>query len=425
MVGTRRMSGDLLRVLSGACPLSRSAAGAAGDAPQSTARAISTAGYLALLALPPLLLSSALLSAPLAVPAAIGLAYLPLARAIESGNGPLAKRLGVVIMGALFAWLSFHLALGGSDSVSGLAAALMAPLVAAAPTLVRSLRPTPIKDEMNDVRRAALRRIDCLEEIAPFDPMLILDGEGKTLGATSATRTLLGISSICLDPHVASLLAGEDSEKLHEAIRHCSTGKAVTIAIGADEGARLQATLSSCRDGTIAMRLQELRESRSAPVSATPAVVEAPAPVSDAGEALAFAIRRAEPAAAAKGIRLSSHGDANTVAACDRQLARRILCQAVDAAVCSSSGNGAVDAVIRRLPGVVMVRVGWRAEPVADGLPCVQGDGLDVEILQTLAEAAGGTMIAASDGAKRSLTLRLPAAIEMRGAQVRRGETRV
>jgi hypothetical protein len=99
-------------------------------------RSLRGAGLAALLGLPMLLAASLMADAPLAGPAMIASGYLAIASSAASGDDARATLMTAIILSALVAW-PFLCFSGGSAELSGasLAAALVAPVFAAAPAV--------------------------------------------------------------------------------------------------------------------------------------------------------------------------------------------------------------------------------------------------------------------------------------------------
>jgi hypothetical protein len=325
------------------------------------------------------------------------------------------------VLGALFVWLGIHLAMGGGRSMAGLAAALLAPLVAAAPAVARLLL-APKAEPANvthDLRQAALQRLGCLEELVPAEPMLVLDGRGVVLGASLAARRLLHLLPDAIECRVDGVFAADDAELLLSAMERSALGEAVEVRLaGHNRADALKATLSRCSDDSVAVRLQACGEERSRSQEAArqgvQAVAEPPLPICDIGDALGFAIDRLRGKAEARNIDLSLDLEADAAAFCDIQLGRRMLRGVIESAIDESCSDTDLRISARRQRGVVLIRAACRRDPAADIGPDTEMSGKSRRegdaALQTLAEAAGGTLVAVRDCAGVTLTLRLPAA---------------
>jgi hypothetical protein len=407
-----------------------------------TTHAVASAGLAALFTLPLLLLSSAVLAAPLAAPAAIGLGYLAMSHALAAQHRRRAALINAVVLCGLIGWLLFFLLLGeGQLSRSGLMAALLAPLFAAAPAFARSIiatRTAGLASVAPIVRHAALDRVACLDEFAPSEPVLILDGEGTVLAATSATRKILRALPDAFEHHINSFFDSNDLPLLLGAIDRCKKrSEPIGVDLGVcDETPGIEkvytAAFSLCDDGTVAMRLQEHPALEPSPVAVKEDTVPrsvlmkaaktAIAPSCNIGEAVAFALRHAGPKAEAKKARLTSAVEADIAAACDRQVGRRILHHLIDNALNGSEAGGAVHVLARRLRGVVLLRVASELGSDASGAEGRSDEPLDVTALRSLVEGAGGTLIVDRESDEIVLSVRLDLAVR-RGAEKRVDES--
>lgn len=119
--------------------------GAGAVAQGGQAAAFHRAGLASLVLLPPLLVASLVTGAPLAVPAAAGLGYLLMARALDRDHDMRATWIHGAVLAALIAWLIIYI-LGehGGASQLGMAVALITPAVAAAPAIALRFPPKEI-----------------------------------------------------------------------------------------------------------------------------------------------------------------------------------------------------------------------------------------------------------------------------------------
>ncbi len=398
-----------------------------------TARAVASAGLAALFTLPLLLLSSVVMAVPLAVPAAIGLGYLAMSHALAAQHRRRAALINAVVLCGLVGWLLlFLLVREGQLSRGGLTAALMAPLFAAAPAFARSIiaprrgRPASAAPILRD---AALDRVACLDEFAPSEPVLILDGEGTVLATTSAARKILRVLPDAFEHHINSFFDSNDLLLLLDAIDRCKR-RSEPIGVDLDVGGEtpgvekaFTAIFSVCDDGTVAMRLQKrpalepspiaVKEDAAPSPAGTQATKPAIAPSCDIGEALAFALRHVGPKADAKRVRLTSVAEADIAATCDRQVGRRILHYLIDNALNGSEAGGAVRVLARRLRGVVLLRVASVLGADASDAEGRSDDPLDVTALRSLVEGAGGTLIVDREGVDIVLSVRLDLAAQV------------
>ncbi len=132
------------------------AAGGASANDVLTARAVASVGIVALVGLPFLMLSSMLLDAPLAVPAAIASGYLLLSQALLSRHRRRAALIDAALLCGLVGWLiAFLVGRGGELSQAALTAALLAPVFAAAPAFARSIIAQRRTDSAHIRRNAA------------------------------------------------------------------------------------------------------------------------------------------------------------------------------------------------------------------------------------------------------------------------------
>ncbi len=127
----------------------------------------------------------------------------------------------------------------------------------------------------------------------------------------------------------------------------------------------------------------------------------------DIGDAAAFALRHAAPRAEAKGVRLTATTGTDILAACDRQIGRRIFHHLLAGVLNGSKAGDTVRVDVRRLKSVALLRVA--SEPGDDsGNPHIEPDErLDVGTLRTLVEGAGGTLVVHRRGDDIVLSVRL------------------
>jgi hypothetical protein len=409
-----------------------------------TARALAGAGLAALVALPLLLLASVILAAPLAVPPAIGVGYLATSRALAAKHCRRAALINTSVLSALIGWLLIYLALSGSATNAGLTAALMTPLFAAAPAFVRSYLRARAKRSNGVVargREAILERIAWLSGVAPSEEVLILDVEGRVLGATAAACARFEMPRALSEQEVRTIVAADDVGPLLGAIRHClACGGPIDVALsfnrdregdlcsggdacfpGRKGEVKLAATVSACGEGFVTMRVRadatpSLRQPRSMEAVRPTAnrltmnSTESIAPTCDIGDAAEFALRHALPKAEAMRIALASSVESDVIAACDRQIGRRIIQLLVECALHGSQADGSVDILARKVKGVVLLRAASRLriqEFVHEEEPCSR---LDVASLRALVEAARGTLVVDREEDDIILSVRLDVA---------------
>lgn len=317
-----------------------------------TSRALASAGIAALVTLPFLLLSSVVLAAPLAVPPAIGLGYLAVSHAMGSQRHRWAVFINSAVLLGLVGWLLLFLTSGeGPVSSAGLIAALLAPVFAAAPAFARSLiakAKLQEKDAAIVAREAALDRVAWLDQLAPAERTVILDGEGSNMRIEPAPAP---------EPETA-------------------------------EPERIAAS----------------------PLPATIPRDLAVAPSCDLGEAIAFALRHAARRADAKGAGLSFFADPDLVAACDRQVGRRVAYLMLDAGLNGCGFGGAVALSAQRKKGVALLRITTLPQKDATNIETGPRGQHDVAELQGLVESAGGTVMLERRDLGTALSVRLPLA---------------
>jgi hypothetical protein len=123
----------------------------------------------------------------------------------------------------------------------------------------------------------------------------------------------------------------------------------------------------------------------------------------DLGEAVAFALRRARPRAAQMGIGIAVACDDALLAACDRQVGRRVAHLAIESALAASGAGGAIRVDARRLKGIVLLRVmSERADDAVD-----DDDASELATLRAVVDDAGGTLIVERNAGRATLSVRL------------------
>ncbi len=369
------------------------------------AQALASAGLAAILGLPILLLASLVLGAPLAVPAAIASGYLATAHALASDRPQRAALIAGLVISALVGWLVLYLFESETPfSRTGIAAALMAPLFAAAPAFARSMiapRATKAATGVSLSRAAALERAACLDRLAPSEPVLIADPEGCVLAATQAARRLLPLLPDAFEQPVIGLFDPTDMPKISDALQRCSArGEPVQVELAdGGEGRPAKWIFSPYEDGAVSLRFMET-VSGQPPASSTDETEPAatalkeisaapPSPASDMGEAVAFALQRVRAQAEAKRIVLASRCDGGLDVACDRQVGRRVAHLAIDAALSRSAGD-TIRVDVRKLRGIVLLKV---ATDIATDRAATDVDSIELATLRTLVDEAGGTLV--------------------------------
>ena len=182
-----------------------------------TARAFAGAGLGALLALPLLLLLSVAFAVPMAVPAVIGVGYLALSQALVGEHYRRADFITACVFGSLVGWVLLYALTGeGQFSPVEMTAALVAPIIAAAPAALRPLiswRDKTPERTPDVLRQAALERVACLNELTPCEQVLMLDLEGSVLAATAAARQSFQLLPKGFEHHLSSLFEDDDLTK--------------------------------------------------------------------------------------------------------------------------------------------------------------------------------------------------------------------
>ncbi len=381
------------------------------------ARAIAAAGLAALVGLPFLMLSSLVLGAPLAVPAAIASGYLAISHALASSQPQRAALISGIVLAALVGWLVLYLFSGAAPlSRSGLAAALMTPLFAAAPALARSfLAPRGIAAAGTAPRsRAAAReRVACLDELAPSEAVLIADDEGIVLAATRAARERLRLLPDAFEHPLASLFDPSAMPEVVDAVRRCKAhGAPAELMLEGDAAAW---TVAPCDGGMVSLRLASATpaEPHVAPplpaleakrlLAASADATAATGGVCDIGEAVVFGLKRMRPQAEANGIALTSEIAPCLRAACHRQIGRRIAHLLIEHAEGAAAGGGAIRVDARRLKGIVLLRIAFDSEK-EEAAP---GDPPKLAALRALVEEAGGTLVVDRNSGRQVLSVRL------------------
>ena len=390
-----------------------------------TARALKGAGLASLFALPFLLLGSVVVDAPLAIPPAIGLGYLAVSHALAIEKRRRADIISAAVLGGLVVWLLLFLLLRQEElSHAGLMAALMAPVLAAAPAFARSFIRTGQSVEGAPgvaLRNSALERVACVDELTPNEQVLVIDGGGSVLAATAAARKALRMLPDAFEHHLNSIFGGDELISLLDAVDRCTAQRSLVEASFSSDARSLVATMSPCSDGAIALRLSERPAIAPRHVAAAePSAVKAPkkprpAPSCDIGEAFAFALRHSGPKAAARKIILTAEIEPGIAVACDRQVGRRVACQLVDIALNGSRAGGRVNVAARKLRSVALVSAASKVG--ADGCEDeAESDAqLETSTLRAAVEGAGGTLVVRREGHDIALSVRLDLAAATTG----------
>ena len=378
-------------------------------------------GFGGLVALPVLLIASLVLEAPFAAPAAIALGYLPAARAALRGEMRQAGRWSLAVLAGLLCWTIVFLANGDGWSTAELGAALLVPLFALAPIVVGIVgrrRAGAVAEARADAA--------CLEALAPGEAVLFVDPCGALLTGTRAGFAALGLAS----EGIANLADGvviADRLRLLDAVaaavaQHRPIDLIVTASRENAEhpvAPSLSLSLSPGRGGAIAVRVRETAPSVVPHASAVPvAPMQSPAlavagatPRCSVREAVGFAMRRVAPEAKKRGVTLIFRGAGDAGAACDTTLCRRIVVLGLETGAAAGAPGAAIDIGVRRLKGVVLVRL---ACPLDEGAAAPAAAEFEARIRRTglreLVDQAGGSLLVERPDGAVGLAIRLPSA---------------
>jgi hypothetical protein len=379
-----------------------------------TARALAGAGFVALLTLPALLVASLIVEAPLAGPALIACGYLVIAHAWK--NSRRAAMVNATVLVALVGWSAGILFfLEDPFSTSGLAAALLAPLFAAAPAVTRAA----LKPDQD--RLFAAESVACLDRFAPSEAVLILDKSGRLCAATQSACVAIGAPpspSLVIGEDVTRRFALTDRRILLDALAG-SDSKPSDLSLHvlgeAEDPTRvLAAALSPYRDETIAMHIREAVLSapgRQRPAERCEGRAEQPLahPASahcDIRDTIAFAMRRAATQADRFGVRLIADAPDQLAAACEPQVGRRIVSTMLDRAVMRARNGGTVSIIARQGRGVVLLRVA-----IEDFLEEENGGASEIDgklaTARALVEQVGGTILVERSSQELRMSVRL------------------
>jgi hypothetical protein len=358
-----------------------------------------------------------MLGLPLAGPALIACLYLAVAWDLKARRPRRAATTNAALLAALAAWpLLLILDTGGFQSWAGAGAALLAPLFAAAPALVR----LATAGDAGPERSAAIASVACLDRLAPARCVLIADRAGTLLAATRSARAALGLGTKA-EGDLCRLFEMPDRPLLLDAIVNAREGagpvEVVLRRAGAGEGeARFDAGIRAENTATVSVTLE--RNARGAAAGLLPHArddtgeaarnMHTAAPVGgtrcDVGEAIAFSLGRAESMAAESGIAVSADPCTGIFADCDRQTCRRIAGGLIRCAVESAGPGGSVAVLAREIRGAVLIRaVSERAEDTATGAARVES----MAGLQAAVDAAGGTLVAEGTRGEMRFSVRL------------------
>jgi hypothetical protein len=380
-----------------------------------TTRAVACSGLVALFGLPILLLASVVLGAPLAAPAAIALGYLAMSYALASDHPRSAAVINTVVLVGLVVWSLAFLLIGEELSRGALAAALLAPIFAAAPALAR-LAMAPRMDRAAGI---AQRNTACLDQLAPDQAVLVVRRDGTLLAATQAARTDLAIPA-GPSGDVDRCFALVDRPKLSDAVARCRPGAPavkITLHGSSDTGCearRFAAEVSGGEGETVAIRLRAVEAQGPALQAAAETVqgivvptAERAGPVCDVGEAAVFAVRHAQASARSKRVLLTSAVEERAIARCDRQICRRILVLMIESALTRSDPGDALQLTGRTMPGVALLRL-VRVSISSDRQAAPDLDRQDdIAALRLLVEQAGGTLMVSRSADEMQISVRL------------------
>lgn len=387
-----------------------------------TARALAGAGLTGLALLPVLMLASLALQAPLAGPAAIALGYLAVAHAIAVRRSRRAAALSMAVLSGFVAWtLLFFLVDDGPLTWSGLIAVSLAPLFAATPALARRLG-APKADPGQDT---TLAHIACLDRFAPSEAVLFLDRDGALLAGTQAGLSSLDLSADAIGTDVTRRFQLLDRAMLVAAIERCQTSEEpVDMTLRLSAGGRAErliaASLAAISHRRLAMRIHPIaaREAEAAAEQPRQDIAGAQAtglpaePGCDLGEAIAFALRHAQPKAKSKRIRISCDAQEEVAAAADRRVSRAILSTLLENAIECSSPDTSLIIAARAGKGAAQVRISFMPDP-ADAMARERlRRSLDQTAVPEMVDRMGGSLLVEGESATAmaGFRLALPAA---------------
>ena len=346
----------------------RNPAGASADL--QTAQSLARVGLLGLASLPVLMLASIAVHAPIAGPAVIALGYLGAAQALAAGQPRRAAGWTCAVLGGLVAWAGLSMLLRyDMPSWPDLAAALLAPILAAAPALSRHFA---------------------------------AGGRGKAHGALPRNDEFP-------DPAIATdrdRLPASDPNAMDPATADPHARVSNLDLVGLHSGASRSEHTALLEPGITELQVAP-------PIAPTE---PAPGPAADLLEAIGFALRHVGPRARAQGMRLTCSAASGIPVAADRQICRRILCVLLGEAVRASAPGDSLHIEARPVRGAVLLRLCSHAAAEADR-QAAQLAGFDVTGLRDMVEAIGGTVLITDSADGRCVSLRLARA----GTMVRQG----
>jgi hypothetical protein len=372
-------------------------------------RATGAAGATALAGLPFLMAASVLSGAHLAAPAIIATGYLAVAVALSLDRMRSAAVMhAAVLAGLVGSSMLMFLSGSGAASWAGLAAALLGPFFASMPALLEGL-----------LKRAAHDRDTAvsLEALAASEAVVLLDKEGRVIGATRAAHTLLGRRLAGTGEDMARGLDIADRSALLAAFSRCAAGGGpVECQLSADRATGpLAATLLAGERGTVSIRLRRMPRPDDESTTGGPRFADAAAEADDRSAAYAatccdiadafdHAVRDARGGPWPSAAWRFAEFDRGLVAACPPLTGRRIVHALVACMAPIAGGGGCVELSASRRAGVVLLRA--TAEDAADA----SSDDMPIRAyraLSALVNAAGGTCIAEQRGGRSSISVRL------------------
>jgi signal transduction histidine kinase len=384
---------------------------------QITARITASVGLAALAGLPVLIILSLAVNAPLAGAAIIASGYLAIGMALASRHQRRAAAMNAALLFALVGW-SFVVFADRPLSWEGFAAALLAPLFAAAPAAVRFL----FAPRAGQETLAALASVNCLDRLSPSEAVLLLDKDGRLKAATRSARARLAFADTKVGEDIGRNLELFDRAMLVAAIANClATARPIEIALrmlGARGMAerRIAAVLAPDRAGLVSMRICDappspvlevaVEESGSDGRRTLAAAIQPPIFRCDLPDAIAFALRHVGRKAETQAVTLADDSDSDLAVACDRQLCRRIVKLLLDDAVMRTRPGGTVSISARRRKGVVLLRIS--SDSALDAVIGMEAPGsLELAAAESLVEQVGGTMLVEHSADGVSLSVRL------------------
>jgi hypothetical protein len=263
-----------------------------------TARSLASVGLTGMLGLPFLILASLVLEVPLAGPAVIALGYIATAEAIAAHQERRATVWTLAVLLGFVGW-TLVILLSGEAPLSwpALAAALPAPILAAAPAFARHL----ILARSAPAKAVAGERAACLNQPGSKEAVLVPDRNGATLADIPA-------------PRAPAPLSPPDA---------------------------LRSAAAAGKSGTAAAGLPE--------------------PTSNVGEAIAFALQQIGARAIANGVTLVHEAESDVMAACDTRTCRRIVSMLAASAVRCSATAATVRVMARNVSHAMLLRVSLEA----------------------------------------------------------------